>query len=344
MKLTLIGLIISIACFKSLAQVPFLIEDYYHLLKAIDLLNRAYEEENWIKIDSLYNHVKQPKTKYYYYGIAKAKYHLKAPFENLLDSAITLGANPKWENENEPFLAIFREHESNFFLHKNPLNTEEEQIAKRLKKCLTLDQTAQGSENYASISHQNRLVLDSIIQVYGWPSSFRFKFDAVGPVIFLIHQNDLSRQDFEHYFNLVTADCLNGKETWDKALFILTARYQYLASDLRVSRPHGDTLELALNNDGKLDPFISEPYVAAMSKKLCENSKYNLQLTLQNYQLGEEIKTLLFKYNYVSLPPKELLEMMISEGYQIPKGYTHDRLKLIIDPKISKNQIQFKFL
>lgn len=219
------------------------------------------------------------------------------------------------------------------------------ELSNSISRIIELDQKlrADGIPTGSSTDHENRRLLDSIIGIHGWPSSVAMETKGIGIAIILAHQGNLNSDDFDYYYKLAASKSLKLEERWGVPLFILEQRYQWLGSDLRVYNENPDTLTLLTDNSGIIDSIYAEPYMAAMSKTLGTNSSKKVRIFVNNLELAEIIKQLLYDLDSAEDIPQEFLDMMIAQGFDPPKKLSDDRLLFEIDENLDKDKIAYKF-
>ena len=126
------------------------------------------------------------------------------------------------------------------------------------------------------------------------------------------------------------------------ALTVLEFRYQWLGSDLR-RKNDPDTITIKLYDNNIIDTLYSTPYIAAMSKTLCTNSKKKLNITVNNEYIKNQVEELLIRFKRKTSMPPEIIEMIKKDGGQVPGELTTDRFSIRVDEKTAKNKIIYKF-
>jgi len=212
-----------------------------------------------------------------------------------------------------------------------------------INEILEIDQKIRDNSTVGSLQDiENKRILDSLISEKGWIPTFGTDIKGVGAATILVHQCDLTSEDFDSYYKLIVKECLEKKEHWMVALTVLEYRYQWLGSDLR-RKNDPDTITIKLYDNNSIDTLYSTPHIAAMSKTLCSNSNKKLNISVNNEYIKNQLEELLIHFKRkISMPP-EILEMIKKDGGQGPGELTTDRFSIQIDEKIAKNKIIYKF-
>lgn len=189
------------------------------------------------------------------------------------------------------------------------------------------------------VHFHNRQLLDSMIAHSGWPSSYFTHMNSSGGNLIIIHQGNLTSSEFDRYFKLVANDCAAKKESWNMALELLGARYQWLGSHLRRTQTHPDTLRLKFTETGYLEEVYSLAHIAAFRHKMLSNN-YTLEATVSSEDDSLAImKAFELTAPYITLP-EEFIGFLKAQGYTLPTA-VDKRINISIDKKMRIGELAY---
>lgn len=278
-----------------------------------------------------------------YYLQAKINYHLNKPFKAELNRAFTLGFS--FIDSSDFYL------ENQIFIDdgiKTQLNNLNKNVANQLfEELITTDQKyrADGILPGSDLDKALLVKFDSLIAIYGWPCRSEHHFKGIGPILLLAHQ-DFTHQDLlmRYYYQIVDL-CLENKEDWMLANFILNQRYQWFGSKLRHPEMTTDTLSFQLNKDGEFNQNYTLPFFYSMSKKLV-NSTFKLEIIVSQERFKNEIRRLIYFFEEIIIIPEKVKYIMEKDGFSIsvPKGLSDYRFSIEVDPDLKDNQLVYQFV
>jgi hypothetical protein len=340
-KLTIIFLL----CFYSklnYADNVYSIQEYYDDNKLLIEAKEAIQERKYTFALNTLSNYKNKINPNSYYLIAECNYFIGQPFKSLIDSSCMFGLTKALIDSTAEF---YLENKEFFHFDEDNRSSKEKEIGSICDSLIKADQKNK-NDNVPNGSKQDRLnliLLDSIITVHGWPSSVITRSNNIGPAITLAHQAFTKPSEFEYYYKLIAKLCLENKENWAVAQFVLEQRYRWLAGNSVRDNLFPDTLMLTFNSANEIDEQYSIPYFSALSKKLCSNGSLVLSLTVNSIELANKIKFLIHEFELVDPTPENIWAMLKLRGFDAPGAITEDRLLITTDSSISVNEIAYKF-
>lgn len=342
-KLLIVILWGVILCPVTLSQKPYLITEYHHDLHFMDEAEEALDAKAYARANRCLHQFKGKRQYDWYLLKAKVHFQTGGPVLELLDSMFHCRKPyQKIDPRDSLYLSYKSEIDS---LAKIEFRSPQTLATTALVlQMLENDQAIRQTQSVGNdVDYRNRQLLDSLIEAEGWPSSQRIWIKSASAAIILTHQGNLTADDYTQYTDLLIDLCLARKERWDAATQIIEQRYQWLGSDLRVTRPSPDTLRLKFDTDGQLSKERTHPYLVAFYRKLWANKTQNLVISVPSEERKQQIRAFMKYFGTFSYVNKKFIAYLRKVGHEVAP-LDEARITIHVRPEMKPDELAYKFV